>query len=151
LGFELIAVLQRVTSGNVTVNDRISGEIDKGLVILLGVMDNDDENDVDYLVKKASGLRIFDDENGKMNLSIKDVNGSALVVSQFTLCADTRKGRRPSFVHAAHPKKGNSLYEDFIKKLAYNNIPVQSGEFGTMMNVNIQNDGPVTIVLDSKN
>jgi len=136
----LIVVLQRVTYGNVTINGTISGEVDQGLVILLGVMSDDEENDVDYLVNKVSGLRI----------SIKDVNGSALVVSQFTLCADTRKGRRPSFVHAALPEKGNALYEDFKIKMANQNIPVESGEFGAMMSVNIQNDGPVTIVLDSK-
>jgi len=146
----LIVVLQRVTYGNVTINGTIYGEVDRGLVILLGVMSDDEENDVDYLVNKVSGLRIFDDVNGKMNLSIKDVNGSALVVSQFTLCADTRKGRRPSFVHAALPEKGNALYEDFKIKMANQNIPVESGEFGAMMSVNIQNDGPVTIVLDSK-
>ena len=146
----MIVVLQRVTYGNVTINGTIYGEVDRGLVILLGVMSDDEENDVDYLVNKVSGLRIFDDVNGKMNLSIKDVNGSALVVSQFTLCADTRKGRRPSFVHAALPEKGNVLYEDFKIKLANQNIPVESGEFGAMMSVNIQNDGPVTIVLDSK-
>ena len=146
----MIVVLQRVTYGNVTINGTIYGEVDRGLVILLGVMSDDEENDVDYLVNKVSGLRIFDDVNGKMNLSIKDVNGSALVVSQFTLCADTRKGRRPSFVHAALPEKGNTLYEDFKIKMANQNIPVESGEFGAMMSVNIQNDGPVTIVLDSK-
>jgi len=146
----LIAVLQRVTSGNVTIDDRLAGEIDQGLVILLGVMGDDDENDADFLVKKIAGLRIFNDKNGKLNLSIKDINGTALVVSQFTLCADTHKGRRPSFVRAAPPEKGSTLYEDFMKKLEVQGVPVQSGEFGAMMNVNIQNDGPVTIVLNSR-
>jgi len=146
----LIAVLQRVTSGNVTIDGRLAGKIDQGLVVLLGVMRDDDENDADFLVKKIAGLRIFNDKNGKLNLSIKDIHGTALVVSQFTLCADTHKGRRPSFVRAAPPEKGSTLYEDFMKKLEGQGVPVQSGEFGAMMNVNIQNDGPVTIVLNSR-
>ncbi|MAD52408.1 MAG: D-aminoacyl-tRNA deacylase [Candidatus Marinimicrobia bacterium] len=146
----MIAVIQRVTSANVTIDDNVVGHIDQGLVILLGVMDDDDEDDTNYLVNKISGLRIFNDENEKMNLSIKDVLGSALVISQFTLCADTQKGRRPSFIHAALPEKGNELYADFMKKMKGQGVPVQSGEFGAMMKVNIQNDGPVTIVLDSK-
>ena len=146
----MIAVLQRVTSGNVTIDGRLAGKIDQGLVILLGVMGDDDGNDADFLVKKIAGLRIFNDENDKLNLSVKDVHGAALVVSQFTLCADTRKGRRPSFIRAAPPEKGSALYEDFMKKLEGQGVPVQSGEFGAMMNVNIQNDGPVTIVLNSR-
>jgi D-tyrosyl-tRNA(Tyr) deacylase len=146
----LIAVLQRVTSGNVTIDGRLAGKIDQGLVILLGVMGDDDGNDADFLVKKIAGLRIFNDENDKLNLSVKDVHGAALVVSQFTLCADTHKGRRPSFIRAAPPEKGSALYEDFMKKLEGQGVPVQSGEFGAMMNVNIQNDGPVTIVLNSR-
>lgn len=146
----MIAVLQRVTSGNVTIDGRLAGKIDQGLVVLLGVMRDDDENDADFLVKKIADLRIFNDKNGKLNLSIKDIHGAALVVSQFTLCADTHKGRRPSFVRAAPPEKGSTLYEDFMKKLEVQGVPVQSGEFGAMMNVNIQNDGPVTIVLNSR-
>ncbi|HIB60183.1 MAG TPA: D-tyrosyl-tRNA(Tyr) deacylase [Candidatus Marinimicrobia bacterium] len=146
----MIAVLQRVTSGNVTIDGRLAGKIDQGLVILLGVMGDDDGNDADFLVKKIAGLRIFNDENDKLNLSVKDVHGAALVVSQFTLCADTHKGRRPSFIRAAPPEKGSALYEDFMKKLEGQGVPVQSGEFGAMMNVNIQNDGPVTIVLNSR-
>ena len=146
----MIAVLQRVTSGNVTIDGQLAGKIDQGLVVLLGVMGDDDENDADFLVKKIAGLRIFNDKNGKLNLSIKDIHGTALVVSQFTLCADTHKGRRPSFVRAAPPEKGSTLYEDFMKKLEVQGVPVQSGEFGAMMNVNIQNDGPVTIVLNSR-
>jgi len=142
--------LQRVTSGNVTIDGRLAGKIDQGLVILLGVMGDDDGNDADFLVKKIAGLRIFNDENDKLNLSVKDVHGAALVVSQFTLCADTHKGRRPSFIRAAPPEKGSALYEDFMKKLEGQGVPVQSGEFGAMMNVNIQNDGPVTIVLNSR-
>ena len=146
----MIAVLQRVTSGNVTIDGRLAGKIDQGLVILLGVMGDDNGNDADFLVKKIAGLRIFNDENDKLNLSVKDVHGAALVVSQFTLCADTHKGRRPSFIRAAPPEKGLALYEDFMKKLEGQGVPVQSGEFGAMMNVNIQNDGPVTIVLNSR-
>lgn len=146
----MIAVLQRASSGSVSVNDSIIGEIGKGLVILLGVMHDDEQTDSDFLVKKIAGLRIFNDENEKMNLSIRDINGSALVVSQFTLCADTHKGRRPSFIHAAPPEKGNVLYEDFMKQLEGQGVPVQAGEFGAMMKVSIENDGPVTIVLDSK-
>ena len=99
----MIAVLQRVTSGNVTIDGRLAGKIDQGLVILLGVMGDDDEDDADFLVKKIAGLRIFNDENDKLNLSVKDVHGAALVVSQFTLCADTHKGRRPSFIRAPPP------------------------------------------------
>lgn len=146
----MIAVLQRVTSGAVIVENQTIGQIDYGLVVLLGVMKNDDEWDSEFLADKISGLRIFNDENDKMNLSIKAVNGSALVVSQFTLCADTRKGRRPSFMNAAPPEKGKVLYEDFMKRLDSKGIPIQSGEFGAMMKVKIDNDGPVTIVLDSK-
>lgn len=147
----MIAVLQRVSSGSVSVDDSVVGEIGPGLVILLGVMGDDEAKDIDVLVNKISKLRIFNDENEKMNLSIQDVNGSALVVSQFTLCADTRKGRRPSFVHAAPPEKGKTFYEKFMDGLKQNGIHVDSGEFGAMMNVSIQNDGPVTIVLDSRN
>lgn len=113
-------------------------------------MNDDEEGDSQFLADKISRLRIFNDEKDKMNLSIIDVNGSALVVSQFTLCADTRKGRRPSFINAAPPNKGKTLYEDFMKRLESKDIPVQSGEFGAMMNVKIENDGPVTIVLNSK-
>lgn len=133
-----------------TIDGSIVGEIGHGLVILLGVMGDDEQADSDFLANKVSSLRIFNDENGKMNLSVIDVNGSALVVSQFTLCADTRKGRRPSFVHAAPPEKGNALYENFMKKLGAQGVPVQAGEFGAMMKVSIENDGPVTIVLDSR-
>lgn len=146
----MIAVLQRVTAGAVTVENKTIGQIEDGLVILLGVVNDDNEGDSQFLADKISVLRIFNDENDKMNRSIKDVNGSALVISQFTLCADTRKGRRPSFINAAPPDKGKTLYEDFMTKLGSKGIPIQSGEFGAAMNVKIDNDGPVTIVLDSK-
>ena len=146
----MIAVLQRVTTGAVIVENQTIGQIEEGLVILLGVVSDDNERDSKFLADKISGLRIFNDENDKMNLSIKDINGSALVISQFTLCADTRKGRRPSFINAAPPDKGKTLYEDFMTRLRSKGIPIQSGEFGAMMNVKIENDGPVTIVFNSK-
>jgi len=134
----------------VTVSQKIIGKIDHGLVILLGVQKDDSEIDADFLVNKISGLRIFKDENDKMNLSIKDVTGSALVISQFTLCGDTKKGRRPSFINAAPPEVGNRLYEYFLSELGKTGVSVQSGEFGAMMAVELVNDGPVTFVLNSK-
>jgi len=146
----MIAVIQRCSRGKVTVSEKVVGEIDNGLVILLGVQKGDTEKDVDFLVNKISGLRIFSDENDKMNLSIKDVDGSALVISQFTLCGDLKKGRRPSFVNAAPPEDGNRLYEYFMAELNQSGVQVQSGEFGAMMNVELVNDGPVTFVLNSK-
>lgn len=142
-------MIQRAKSGSVTVDEKIIGKIDHGFVILLGVTDTDEESDADYLADKIAHLRVFNDENEKMNLSIQDVGGSALVISQFTLCGDTRKGRRPSFIHAAHPEKGNILYEYFMAQLKTKGVPVESGEFGAMMDVALVNDGPVTFVLDS--
>ena len=147
----MVAVLQRASEGNGTVDARVTGEIGTGLVILLGGKKGDTEADADFLADKAAGFRIFGDENGKMNLSIRDVGGAALVISQFTLCGDTRKGRRPSFIHAAPPEKGNVLYEYFMAKLIENGVPVESGEIGAMMDVALVNDGPVTFVLNSKN
>ena len=147
----MIAVIQRAKSGSVTIDKKIIGQIDHGFVILLGVVDIDEKEDADFLSEKITHLRVFDDENGKMNLSIQDVGGSALVISQFTLCGDTRKGRRPSFIHAAPPEKGNVLYEYFMAQLKGKDVPVESGEFGAMMDVALVNDGPVTFVLDSKN
>ena len=146
----MIAVIQRAKSGSVSVDEKIISQIELGFVILLGVTDEDDETDADYLAGKISHLRVFDDKDKKMNLSIQDVKGSALVISQFTLCADTHKGRRPSFIHAASPEKGNTLYEYFIAQIENNGVLVKSGEFGAMMNVNLINEGPVTFVLDSK-
>ena len=146
----MIAVIQRTKSGSVTVNEKTIGQINNGFVILLGVADTDEKEDGDYLSEKIAHLRVFDDENGKMNLSILDVDGSALVISQFTLCGDTRKGRRPSFVHAASPEKGNILYEYFMTLLKAKGIPVESGKFGAMMEVTLINDGPVTILFDSR-
>lgn len=146
----MIAVIQRCSRGKVTVSEKEVGEIGLGLVILLGVQKDDTESDADFLVNKISGLRIFNDENDKMNLSIKDVEGAALVISQFTLCGDTKKGRRPSFINAAAPEDGNRLYEYFMSELEKEDVPVQSGEFGAMMDVELVNDGPVTFVLNSK-
>ena len=146
----MIAVIQRAKSGSVSVDEKIISQIELGFVILLGVTDEDDETDADYLAGKIFHLRVFNDKDKKMNLSIQDVKGSALVISQFTLCADTHKGRRPSFIHAASPEKGNTLYEYFIAQIENNGVPVKSGKFGAMMNVNLINEGPVTFVLDIK-
>ena len=146
----MIAVIQRCSRGKVTVSEKVVGEIDNGLVILLGVQKGDTEKDADFLVNKISGLRIFSDENNKMNLSIKDVNGSALVISQFTLCGDTKKGRRPSFIKAATPDDGNRLYEYFMLEMKKGGVPIECGEFGAMMDVELVNNGPVTFVLNSK-
>jgi len=142
-------VIQRAKSGSVTIGKKIIGKIDHGFVIFLGVTDIDEELDADYLANKISTLRVFNDENKKMNLSIQDVSGSVLVISQFTLCGDTRKGRRPSFIHAAPPEKGNVLYEYFMNQLKARSVSVEFGEFGAMMDVALVNDGPVTFVLDS--
>jgi len=146
----MIAVIQRCSRANVKIGQNIVGQIGNGLVILLGVQKDDNEDDADFLVKKVSGLRIYNDSNEKMNLSIKDVTGSALVISQFTLCGDTKKGRKPSFIHAAPPKEGQRLYEYFISSLLKTGVPVESGEFGAMMDVELVNEGPATFILKSK-
>ena len=144
------AVIQRVKSASVSVDDKIIGEIAAGFLILLGVEQSDTQDDLNYLVKKTIGLRIFKDDNKNMNLSIKDVGGEALVVSQFTLCADTSRGRRPSFIKAANPEEADSMYQQFCEQLTMNNLSVQTGKFGAMMDVSLVNDGPVTIMLDSR-
>ena len=146
----MIAVVQRVSEANVKVNDSVIGKIGHGLVILLGIKKGDFEKDVEFLAQKISTLRIFSDDNDKMNLSITDIGGSALVISQFTLCADTRKGRRPSFVYAEAPDLSNKLYECFKTSLTEYGVTVQSGEFGAMMDVDLINNGPVTFILDSR-
>ena len=143
-------MIQRVFSASVTVNGKEVGSIGGGLLVLLGVAKEDVSTDLDYLVKKTIGLRIFKDENGNMNLSIKDVSGEVLVVSQFTLCADTKKGRRPNFINAALPEIAESVYQQYCKKMREENISVQMGQFGAMMEVKLINDGPVTIVLNSR-
>jgi D-tyrosyl-tRNA(Tyr) deacylase len=144
------AVIQRVLSASVAVDGNEIGTINYGFLIFLGIEKNDGPEDLDYILHKTVGLRIFKDEQNNMNLSIQDVAGEALVVSQFTLCADTRKGRRPSFINAAHPEIAKSTYEKFCKKLQDENVPVQMGRFGAMMEVVLTNDGPVTILLDSR-
>ena len=146
----MIAVIQRVSRASVIVNSKQITKINNGLLILLGVMSNDDEADCEYLYNKITNFRIFNDANNKMNLSIKDINGEVLIVSQFTLCGDWQKGRRPSFVNAATPKRGEELYNLFIERMASDNIPIRTGVFGAMMEVSLINDGPVTFVLDSK-
>ena len=144
------AVLQRASSASVTVVDKNISNIGEGLLILLGVVAQDIEKDIDYLVNKTAGLRIFKDANQNMNLSLQDIGGEVLVVSQFTLCADTRSGRRPSFINAAEPIIANNMYDQFCQKLQLLSIPVSRGQFGASMDVELINDGPVTILLDSR-
>lgn len=141
-------VVQRVKQAEVKVKGNSVGKIEKGFLILLGVTHEDAKENVDKLVKKVCGLRVFEDQNGKMNLSIKDIGGELLIVSQFTLYADTKKGNRPSFVKAAAPEKANELYEYFISECKKNGIKVETGEFGTHMEVSLVNDGPVTIIME---
>ncbi|GAB4368897.1 MAG: D-aminoacyl-tRNA deacylase [Calditrichia bacterium] len=143
------AVVQRVSQASVEIDGQIVATIGKGFVILLGVNENDVEADAEYLANKISGLRIFEDSEGKMNLDLKESGGEVLAISQFTLYADTRKGRRPSFIHAALPEKAEPLYEYFIKCLDNQGIQVKKGIFGAMMLVKIFNQGPVTIIIDS--
>jgi len=145
------AVIQRVTSASVKVGEQIVGSIDSGLLVLLGVTHDDTESDADFLVDKIINLRIFDDNNGKMNLSLLGVNGSLLAVSQFTLYADARRGRRPSYTDAAPPEIANRLYEYFVAKARQSVANVATGTFQAMMDVSLVNSGPVTILLDSKN
>lgn len=145
------AVIQRVIHSNVKTDGKVIGEIKKGFMILLGVMQGDTKADADKLIKKIPHLRIFEDENGKMNLSCLDVNGEMLVVSQFTLCADCSHGRRPSFIRSAAPGEANMLYEYFVEELVKAGVSrVETGCFGADMKVELINDGPVTIILDSE-
>ena len=143
------AVLTRVKSASVTIDGQIVGEIGQGFLILLGVGPNDTEKECRYLAEKALGLRVFEDENGKMNLGLSDVGGQVLVVSQFTLYGNCRKGRRPSFVGAAGPELGNTLYEKFLSDCEALGYPPQHGQFGADMKVASVNDGPVTLILDT--
>ncbi len=145
----MIAVIQRVSEGEVKIEGKSRGKIGRGFVILLGVADDDEQQDADWLAEKVVGLRIFEDENKKMNLSIHDVGGKALVISQFTLLADYKRGRRPGFTKAAKPEKAIPLYEHFMDQLWRKDIQVESGAFGKEMQVHIMNEGPVTMVLDS--
>lgn len=145
------AVIQRARQASVVVEEEVVGQIDNGLVILLGVTHEDTIEDANYLANKIAHLRIFEDEHGKMNVSLKDIGGEILSVSQFTLYGDTRKGRRPNFMAAAAPDHALSMYEQFNNLLRNMDIHVETGEFGAMMDVQFTNVGPVTLIIDSKN
>lgn len=144
------AVIQRVSRARVTVNGEVTGEIGPGFLVLLGVSNRDGEKDADYLVEKTLNLRVFEDAEGKMNLSLLDTGGGLLVVSQFTLYGDTRRGRRPSFIDAAPPDEANRLYEYFVDECRKRVDKVETGRFQAMMDVELVNDGPVTILIDSE-
>ena len=144
-------VLQRVSSASVTVDDQELGAIAQGYMLLVAIQDADTEAELDYLVRKITGLRVFEDEAGKMNLSIQDVGGSILSISQFTLYADTRRGNRPSFTDAGAPDYAEKMYDQFNTKLAATGLTVATGEFGADMKVSLVNDGPVTIIFDTDN
>ena len=142
-------VMQRVSQASVTIDGKIAGAIQQGLLLLVGICPEDGQEDIDYAVRKISQMRIFSDDADKMNLSVQDVGGQILSISQFTLYADTKKGNRPAFTGAAKPDLATALYDQFNQKLAQT-VPVQTGEFGADMKVSLVNDGPVTIVLDTK-
>ena len=142
-------VMQRVSQASVTIDGKIAGAIQQGLLLLVGICPEDGQEDIDYAVRKISQMRIFSDDADKMNLSVQDVGGQILSISQFTLYADTKKGNRPAFTGAAKPDLATALYDQFNQKLAQI-VPVQTGEFGADMKVSLVNDGPVTIVLDTK-
>lgn len=144
------ALLQRVTGASVSVAGEVVGRIGQGLVVLVGVAGGDTEKDVQYLARKTLELRIFSDEEGRFNLSVLDVSGELLVVSQFTLLADTRKGRRPSFIEAARPPRAEELFEQFVEQARSTGLRVATGRFQQYMQLEIHNDGPVTVLLDSK-
>lgn len=144
------ALIQRVKRASVTINSQIIGKINEGLLIFLGVGEDDTEKQVQYLVEKCTGLRIFTDEQDKMNLSVKDIKGEILIVSQFTLYGDCKKGKRPSFVRAARPETAIPLYESFIAHCKNTGLNIQTGEFGADMQIELINDGPVTIWLDTE-
>jgi D-tyrosyl-tRNA(Tyr) deacylase len=143
------ACVQRVSSARVVVDGEVVGQIDRGVVVLLGVADTDGDDDLRWMADKVVGLRIFEDEAGKMNLALADVGGALLAVSQFTLLGDCRKGRRPSFVHAAPPERAERMYEQFVAAVRQRGVTVATGRFRTHMAVELVNDGPVTILLDS--
>ena len=144
------AVIQRVKSAAVYVDGRVTGKIGQGLLVLLGVGKGDGEKDIAFMASKLPDLRIFEDASGKLHLSLREVGGEMLVVSQFTLYGDCRKGRRPSFIDAAEPAEAKKLYEQLIEKLKEQGVPVETGEFQAKMEVHLINDGPVTILLDSR-
>ncbi len=145
-------VLQRVSEASVKIKNEIHGEIESGILVFIGIEQEDEESDADWIIQKISGLRIFSDLEGKMNLSIKDIKGSFLIISQFTLYASTKKGNRPSYIQAALPEKAIPLYDYFIYKLNLETkLIIETGIFGEDMKVSLVNDGPVTIIIDSKN
>ena len=145
-------VLQRVTEASVKIENEVKGQIDHGFLILVGIENEDEKSDADWLIQKINGLRVFADQEGKMNLSIQDVNGSILLISQFTLFASTKKGNRPSYIQAARPEIAIPLYTYFIEQLKIQTqLKVETGVFGADMKVSLINDGPVTISIDSKN
>ena len=144
------AVVQRVSRASVTINGEIHGAIQQGFLILLGIEENDTEKEADYLAEKCAGLRVFTDENDKMNLALADIGGKMLVISQFTLYGDCRKGKRPNFMRAARPETAIALYERFISQCRSLGIAVETGEFGADMAVELLNDGPVTILMDTE-
>jgi len=146
----MLAVIQRVKSSSVTVNNEIIGAINSGLLVLLGVAKDDTSDDADYLADKVANLRIFEDENRKMNRSLLDISGEMLVVSQFTLLGDCKKGRRPSFILAAGPDRANTLYERFVDQVRQKDVAVVTGRFGATMEVTLINDGPVTLIMKSR-
>jgi D-tyrosyl-tRNA(Tyr) deacylase len=146
------AIIQRVSQASVTIDNNVKSSINKGLLVLLGIEENDNDKDIDWLIRKIIQMRIFSDADDKMNLSVKDIKGDILVISQFTLFASTKKGNRPSFIQAAKPVTAIPLYEAFLSQLKLQfNKEIYSGEFGADMKVALVNDGPVTIILDSKN
>lgn len=142
--------MQRVSKASVTVDNKVVGEIGKGIVVLLGIGEDDNQKDLEYLVDKVLGLRIFQDEDDKMNLSLLDIEGELLVISQFTLYGDVRKGKRPSFTASAHPDIAEKIYLEFINKCINSGIKTEKGIFGANMEVNLVNNGPVTIMIDSE-
>ena len=144
------AVIQRVSEASVVVDGKVIGQIGKGLLVLLGVADDDTNDDVKLMAEKVIGLRCFSDDDGKFNLSLIDIGGSVLAISQFTLLGDCRKGRRPSFSKAARPGPATELYEAFVQRLRQRGVPVETGEFGAHMEVKLTNDGPVTLMIDTR-
>lgn len=143
-------VIQRVSKASVSIDEEVVGQIGRGFMVLVGVEEADSQEDVDYLVRKTANMRIFEDEEGKMNISLKDVGGQVLSISQFTLHANTKKGNRPSFVDAARPDHSLPLYEAYNEGLRQEGLTVETGEFGADMQISLINDGPVTIIIDSK-
>ena len=146
----MIAIIQRVKKSSVSTGGKVIGKIGRGLLILLGVDKKDRPADADYLVEKIINLRVFEDKDGRMNRSLIEIGGKLLIVSQFTLLGDCRKGRRPSFVNAAGPEKANELYMHFIARVEQKGITAETGQFGAMMDVSLINDGPVTLIVESK-